>query len=73
MPVRSSTPSLTAQVRRVKEKDRPLCPSCKQHSPSRDSLEYNGIKWCRAFGHRCPHGEPCPGWSQHERTCTVCQ
>lgn len=56
-------------MRRAREADRPQCPSCGQHSPAPKSDEYAGASWFQAWGHRCPHGDPCPGWSKRTPTC----
>lgn len=69
---RSVDPELLKQSRRGDGK-RPVCSACGLECPPRrprsgpgrpphDDDEGNtGANWLRPWGHRCPHGEPCPG------------
>lgn len=41
---------------RMRRKDGVECPACGVRSP-----KYDRGSWARAWGHRCPHDEPCPG------------
>lgn len=65
--------ALLRRMRRAKAEDRPECPSCGQRSPPQTDLDY-GAGWFQTWGHRCPHGEPCPSFGtlegeRHEPTC----
>lgn len=38
--------------------DEVICPTCNARPTTSD-----GPEWAHAWGHRCCHGEPCPGWA----------
>lgn len=44
------------------------CPTCK----SRPESILDGPEWAEAWGHRCRHGEPCPGFEQVPDNWSVC-
>jgi hypothetical protein len=48
--------------RQFKARDnvKPCCPSCGMVAPP----HRRAIRWAELWGHRCPHGEPCPGFSK---------
>lgn len=61
---------LEVAVRSSDETKRPLCPRCGQRCP------YRIISWCGPFGHRCPHGEPCPSLNETVKglgSCATCK
>jgi hypothetical protein len=51
-------PELLRAARSKDPTKRPHCPCCARVAPGLAAGE-----WLLAWGHRCPHGEPCPGWS----------
>lgn len=61
---------LRRRCRSSVEERRPVCPSCGTRAPEDAALE-----WLHAFGHRCPHGEPCKTWgdpSEYVTSCVEC-
>lgn len=66
---------LHRMARSLVESKRPKCPTCGLRHPGRDADE--GVAgWLQTFGHRCPHGEPCPGWhdpGEFVETCYACK
>lgn len=61
---------LVRRSRATVETARPVCPACGARA------ERDATDWLRVWGHRCPHGEPCPGWgdpSEHVTECSVCR
>lgn len=55
--------------------ERPLCPCCAQRAPRVASARCVAADWLSMWGHRCPHGEPCPGWGEVQTgvaCCTQC-
>lgn len=58
-------PGVGEQFRRKK---RPVCPSCSTAAPG-----YVSSSWGLAWGHRCPHGEPCPGWEAIAPSVSTCR
>ena len=67
---RSVDPELLRRARSTVEAKRPKCPTCGLHCPSKE--EGGGAAWLQTFGHRCPHGEPCPGWHDPGEFVEVC-
>lgn len=47
---------------------RPTCPSCGRVPSFGKTTE-----WAVMWGHRCPHGEPCPGWEQVPEGVSTCR
>lgn len=68
-------PLLLAASKRKQPEDRPKCPTCGLRAPHYRDPE-GGASWFQTFGHRCPHGEPCPGWhdpGEFVETCYACK
>lgn len=51
---------------------RPVCPVCRARAPHPEAEDFVGIEWAQLFGHRCPHGEPCPAFSSVKGLAVVC-
>ncbi len=64
-------PDLVRRAKSAVEERRPVCPSCGTRAP-RDC----GAEWFKPHEHRCPHGEPCPGFAEsvsaYLTACAVC-
>ncbi len=69
---KSSDKLLRRSLRYAAPDRRPRCPVCRTHSPDPKSEDFCGVDWLAHFGHRCPHGEPCPSFSPVKGLATVC-
>jgi len=64
--------ALREQLRRQfgeKFNRRPECPCCHQDAPVGRKM----IRWAELYGHRCPHGEPCPSFAEVPAEATRCK
>jgi hypothetical protein len=65
-------PEIARRLRSHVEERRPCCPACGLRAPAQQDRDKD---WPLAWGHRCPHREPCPAFSEpapHVPRCTQC-